>query len=242
MPELLIILLIIFASAMGTITGFGTSTIMMPVLMIFFPTSEALLFVSMIHWFNAIWRLIAFRKGFHLKLVLAYGLVGIIAAYFGAKTFFAIDENLVKKVIASFLIFYSFFLYFKPSFQMKFNTFNAMIAGSISGFIAGLIGMGGSIRGAFLSAFNFEKAVYLANAALILVLIDSSRMLTYINQGLSFENLLGLSWLWIGLAIFASFVGVQLGKLGVDKIPQKSFRVFIAIFLLIIGIELLIGL
>ena len=234
----MIISLIIFASAMGTITGFGTSTIMMPVLMIFFPTAEALLFVSMIHWFNAIWRLIAFRKGFHLKLVLVYGLVGIVAAHFGAKAFFAIDEELVKKVIASFLIFYSFFLYFKPSFQMKFNTFNAALAGSISGFIAGLIGMGGAIRGAFLSAFNFEKAVYLANAALILVLIDSSRMLTYINQGLSFENLLGMTWQWILASIFASFVGVQIGKFAVNKIPQRFFRVIIAGFLLIIGIKL----
>lgn len=238
MSELLIILLIIFASAMGTVSGFGTSTIMMPILMMFFPTAQALLFVSMIHWFNAIWRLIAFRKGFHLKLVLSYGIVGIIAAHFGAKTFFSIDEELVKKIIACFLVFYSAFLYFKPSFQMKFNTLNSAIAGSISGFIAGLIGMGGSIRGAFLTAFNFEKAVYLANAALILVLIDSSRMLTYLSQGLSFNNLLNMNMTWLLISIFASFVGVQIGKYVVDKIPQRFFRPVIAIFLFAIAIKL----
>ena len=238
MPESLIITLIVFASALGTITGFGTSTIMMPVLMMFFPTAEVLLFVSMIHWFNAIWRLIAFRKGFHLKLVLSYGLFGIVAAHFGAKAFFTIDEELVKKLIACFLLFYSFFLYFKPSFQLKFNIFNSAIAGSISGFIAGLIGMGGAIRGAFLSAFNFEKAVYLANAALILVLIDSSRLLTYLNQGLSFNNILGMSNMKIFLAILASFIGVQLGKYAVNKIPQKFFRFIIAIFLFVVALKL----
>jgi uncharacterized membrane protein YfcA len=238
--EALIISLIIFASAMGTVTGFGTSTIMMPILMMFFPTAEALLFVSMIHWFNAIWRLISFRKGFHIKLVLSYGIVGIIAAHFGAKTFFLIDENIVKKIIATFLIIYSCFLYMQPSFKMKFNSFNAAVAGSISGFIAGLIGMGGAIRGAFLSAFNFEKTIYLANAALILVLIDSSRMLTYLNQGMDFNNMLGLSKISILLAIFASFIGVRIGKYAVEKIPQKTFRNIIAIFLLVIGIKLFI--
>ena len=208
--------------------------------MVFFPTAEALLFVSMIHWFNAIWRLIAFREGFHIKLVLSYGIVGIIAAHFGAKTFFVIDEDLVKKVIAGFLLFYSFFLYFKPSFRLKFTMFNSAIAGSISGFIAGLIGMGGSIRGAFLSAFNFEKTVYLANAALILVLIDSSRMATYVSQGLSFENLLGMSWTQIFTSIACSFIGVQIGKRIVTNIPQKFFRIVIAVFLLAIGIKLLV--
>lgn len=238
MNFLSIIALIILASAMGTVSGFGTSTIMMPILMVFFPTAEALLFVSMIHWFNAIWRLITFRKGFHLKLVLSYGLVGIVAAHFGAKAFFQIDEHLVERVIAVFLLFYSFFLYFKPSFKLKFNIYNSALAGSISGFIAGLIGMGGAIRGAFLSAFNFEKTVYLANAALILVLIDSSRLVTYLNQGLSFNNLLGLSTMEILYAIFASFVGVQIGKVAVNKIPQRFFRVIIAVFLFAIAIKL----
>lgn len=238
MPESLIIALIIFASALGTVSGFGTSTIMMPILMMFFPTGEALLFVSMIHWFNAIWRLIAFRKGFHLKLVLSYGLFGIVAAHFGAKTFFAIDEELVKKGIACFLFFYSIFLYFKPSFQLKFNVYNSAMAGTLSGFIAGLIGMGGAIRGAFLSAFKFEKAVYLANAALILVLIDSSRLLTYLNQGMTFNNLLGMSLSMILVSIFASFVGVQIGKIAVNKIPQKFFRFVIAIFLFLVALKL----
>lgn len=141
-------------------------------------------------------------------------------------------------MIAVFLLFYSFFLYFKPSFKLKFNIYNSALAGSISGFIAGLIGMGGAIRGAFLSAFNFEKTVYLANAALILVLIDSSRLVTYLNQGLSFNNLLGLSTMEILYAIFASFVGVQIGKVAVNKIPQRFFRVIIAVFLFAIAIKL----
>ena len=99
---LLLLGLILLASLLGTITGFGTSTIMMPVLMFYYPTPEVLLFVSIIHWFNALWRLILFRQGFDLKLVMSFGLVGIIAAYYGSQTFFLVDENLIEKIIAGF--------------------------------------------------------------------------------------------------------------------------------------------
>ncbi|MDA0772814.1 MAG: sulfite exporter TauE/SafE family protein [Cyanobacteria bacterium] len=232
--------LIFIASLLGTITGFGTSTIMMPVLMFYYPTAEVLFFVSIIHWFNALWRLILFRKGFDLKLVMSFGLVGMIAAYFGAKTFFVVDEVLIKKSIAVFLFAYAIFLGLNPKFKISFNYFTGALGGALSGFVAGIFGMGGAIRGAFLSAFDLPKAVYLANSALLLMLIDSSRLLTYFNQGLRFDHLLGLSYMDLALCISVSFVGVQAGKMIVDKIPQEKFRIGIAMFLLLIAVKLFV--
>lgn len=233
-----IIGLIFIASLLGTVTGFGTSTIMMPVLIFYYPTAEALFFVSIIHWFNALWRLIFFRKGFDLKLVMSFGLVGIFAAYFGAKTFFTIDPELIKKIIAGFLFAYAIFLALNPKFKITFSYLTGGLGGLASGFVAGIFGMGGAIRGAVLSAFNLPKEVYLANSALLLMLIDSSRLYGYFSQGLSLENLLGLSYLQLALCVAMSFAGVQAGKMIVDKIPQEKFRIGIAIFLLLIALRL----
>lgn len=237
----LLFLLIFTASLLGTITGFGTSTMMMPVLLFFYPTEEVLLFVSLVHWINAAWRLMVFRTGFDLKLVLSFGLVGIVAAYFGAKSFFVVDEVLIEKTIAVFLFAYAVFLWFNPQFKIKFSYWTGSLAGMLSGFVAGIFGMGGAIRGAFLSAFNLEKQVYLANSALLLMLIDTARITTYLNQGLSFENILGLAWWQFALSLFMAMAGVQAGKLVVGKIPQEKFRLGIAIFLLLIAIKLYLG-
>ena len=235
---LLLGLLILIASILGTITGFGTSTIMMPVLMFYYPTAEVLFFVSIIHWFNALWRLILFRKGFDLKLVMSFGLVGMIAAYFGAKTFFIVDEVLIRKSIAGFLFAYAVFLGLNPKFKISFNYFTGSIGGALSGFVAGIFGMGGAIRGAFLSAFNLPKAIYLANSALLLILIDSSRLYSYFQEGLKLDNLLGLSYIDLLVCVLVSFAGVQSGKMIVDKIPQDKFRIGIALFLLVIAVKL----
>lgn len=158
----LLIPLVFLASGVGTVTGFGTSTIMMPVLMFFFPTVEVLVFVSIIHWANALWRLILFRKGFDVKLVMSFGLCGIAAAYLGAKSFFMVDEVLMQKFISVFLFLYAAYLLLKPSFEVQYDMPTASAAGAISGFVAGIFGMGGAIRGAFLTAFNLPKDVYLA--------------------------------------------------------------------------------
>lgn len=49
MDMVLIAILTFFASGIGTLTGFGTTTIMVPVLLSFVPLAEALLFVGIIH-------------------------------------------------------------------------------------------------------------------------------------------------------------------------------------------------
>src|SRR3989344_2543905 len=61
-----IALLTLIAATVGTITGFGTSTLMIPVLAKFFPPVEAIFLVAIIHWFGDVWKVTLFRKGFNV--------------------------------------------------------------------------------------------------------------------------------------------------------------------------------
>lgn len=236
-----ILLLILISSAIGTITGFGTSTIMLPILLMNYDPADALLFVSVIHVFNALWRLILFNKGFDSKLVISFGLTGIIAAYFGAKVFFMIDENLITKVMAGFLMLYAIFLWKNPHFKINFSWSTGIFAGLSSGFIAGLFGMGGTIRAAFLTAFDLPKLTYLANSALLLMMVDISRLVAYLEEGQSINNLLGLSYIQVLLCIIVSFFGVKLGDILVGRIPEEKFRLVISGFLVLVSVKLMLG-
>ncbi len=234
-----LITLIIFASAAGTITGFGTSTIMMPIVLIFYPLSEAIVFITIIHWFNAIWRLLHFRRGFNKRLILTFGISGIITAIIGAKIVFIADEQLLTQIVAIFLILYSIFLFKNPHFELSFNKRTGIIGGAISGLVSGLSGMGGAIRCAFLAAYNLPKEIYLANSALLLAVIDTSRLATYFYEVQGIGSLLGLGYVGASICVLSSFIGVDLGKRIVDKIPQEKFRIGIALFLFAIAIKLL---
>ncbi len=230
-------LLCYIASALGTISGFGTSTIMMPLVMLYYPLQDSLFFVSILHWVNGITRLFLFREGFDLKLILSFGLAGMLASFYGAHLAFQIDEAKLMDYVAYFLIAYSVFLVFSPKFKIRFKLNVGLGFGLISGFLAGLFAMGGAIRAAFLAAFDLPKAVYLANSALILVLIDSTRLFTYISEGASYSKICTTSILF--LYILFSIFGVKTGELLVHRIPQTQFRYGIALMLCLLGLKLI---
>ncbi len=235
MSILYIALLTLIASTVGTITGFGTSTILIPILLIFFPHAEVIFLVAIIHWFGNLWKVLLFRKGLNLRLFILFGVVGLIASYIGAYISIGSNEQMFLRVLGIFLVIYASFLIFKSHFKIPAVNAAALTGGALSGFFAGMFGIGGAIRSMFLSAFNLPKEVYIATAGAIGLLVDSTRIITYFIGGVVLPGIF-----WYGLLVFIpiSFLGAKIAKHIVDKIPQDKFRSVIAIFLLLIGIKL----
>jgi len=233
----LFLCIVIIASCIGTMTGFGTSTIMVPIVLLFYPVPQTLLFVGIIHWFGNIWKLILFRKGFQWKLILSFGVPGIVASFLGASLVFNIPGIILSQILGTFLICYVIYLFLKSSFKIKPSLLTGACGGALSGFFAGVFGIGGAVRGLFLTAFDLPKEVYIATAGAIALFIDTTRLTTYFLKGARLEQLL----LW-GLLIFipASFLGAKIAKHIVDKIPQEHFRKVVAVFLLLVGIKLIL--
>ena len=237
MEILYIAILTLIAAAIGTITGFGTSTLMIPVLVIFFPPVEAIFLVSIIHWFGNIWKVAFFRSGFNLRLLLLFGAVGLITSYLGAYISLGANGQILLRLLGTFLGGYALFLLFQSKFKIPAGNLTAVSGGALSGFFAGMFGIGGAIRSAFLTAFDLPKAVYIATAGAIGLLVDSTRIITYFTGGATLPK-----ELWYGLLLFIpiSFVGAQIAKKFVDKIPQNKFRIVIAVFLFVIGLKLIV--
>jgi uncharacterized membrane protein YfcA len=236
--ELLYITILTFvASGVGTLSGFGTSTIMVPVLLVFYPLPQTLLFVGIIHWCGDIWKMILFWRGFQWKLVLGFGVTGIAASLVGARMVFTASDAALSRILGGFLAAYVVFLFLKPAFKTPKTTASAMMGGALSGFFAGVFGIGGAVRGAFLSAFDLPKAVYIATAGAIAFVIDTTRISIYLSSGVRLETLLVYGLL---LFIPASFIGAFAAKRIVDRIPQKRFRLVIAAFLFLVALKLLL--
>jgi uncharacterized membrane protein YfcA len=233
----LILFLVIIASGIGTMTGFGTSTIMVPVMLLFYPVPQTLFFVGIIHFFGNVWKLLLFRKGVRWRLILSFGVPGIVATYLGASLVFNISAIVLSKILGCFLILYVVYLLAKSSFKVKPNLIFGACGGALSGFLAGVFGIGGAVRGLFLTAFDLPKAVYIATAGSIALFIDATRLTTYFKNGARLPTLL-----LYGLPLFipASFLGAASARRIVDKIPQEHFRKIIAVFLLLVGIKLLL--
>lgn len=229
--------LTLFAATIGTITGFGTSTLMIPMLVIFFSPVEAIFLVAIIHWFGNVWKITLFRKGFNLRLVALFGIIGFGTSYLGAFVSLGANEQILLRLLGMFLAGYALFLVFQSKFKIPAGNMTALSGGALSGFFAGMFGIGGAIRSMFLSAFDLPKAVYIATAGAIGIMIDSARIITYFTGGVALPR-----ELWYGLFLFIpiSFLGAQIAKKIVDKIPQNKFRAVVAVFLFAIGLKLII--
>ncbi len=230
-------IIVLLAGIIGATTGFGASTVMIPVVILFYPMPETLLFVGIIHCFGNLWKIVFFRRGFRWKIIIGFGIPGIIASLLGALLVFNISSILLSRILAIFIVVYVVYLFVNPEFKVKSNMVSAITGGLLSGFMAGIFGIGGAVRSLFLSAFNLPKEVYIVTGAAIAIVIDITRLFTYISRG---SHLSGMAMLGMFLFIPMSFLGAAIAKIIVNKIPQKYFRIVIAVFLLIMAGKLLL--
>lgn len=230
-------LLTVFASTIGTMTGFGTSTIMVPVLAFFLPPIEVIFLVAIIHWFGDLWKITIFRSGINLKLIALFSASGILTSFVGAYITLGADQDILLRVLGALTSLYAIFLFVEKKFRIPANAGTALGGGALSGFFAGMFGVGGTIRGAFLSAFNLPKAVYIATAGAIGIIVDSTRIVAYFTGGATLPSYLGYGLL---LFIPLSFLGANIAKKIIDRIPQEKFRFVISAFLLLVGLKLLL--
>lgn len=230
-------LLTLFASAVGTATGFGTSTVMIPVMVLFAPLPVALLFVGIVHLAGDIWKVVFFRRGADWKLILGFGISGIAAGYLGATLSFLAVALPLKRILGGFLIFYVFFLFSHRRWKLSKTTTTAVGGGLLSGVCAGFFGVGGAVRGAFLTAFDLSPEVYIFTSGMIALFIDLTRIGRYLQGGTRLESDLLIALL---VAIPVSLLGAYLAKRLLDRVPKRHFRIFVVIFLALIGVQLII--
>jgi uncharacterized membrane protein YfcA len=148
-----------------------------------FPLPVTLLFAGTIHWFGDIWKMLFFRSGVRWRLLLLFGAPGLIASYIGASLIVTMPEATLARLLGAFLLAYVGWLTFNPKWQLPERNVTALSGGALSGFFAGIFGVGGAVRGAFLSAYNLPKEVYLFISGAIALVVDSTRLVTYWSAG-----------------------------------------------------------
>ncbi len=237
LEPLSILILTYIASTTGAITGFGSSTIMVPVLSLFLPVPMVLLFVGIIHLSGNIWKSLLFRRGIIWGLVLGFGISGLIGSWIGASFSLETSSGRAREILGIFLIGYVFFLFFRPRWKLPQREITTIGGGLLAGISAGFFGMGGAIRSAFLAAFDLPKETYIFTSALIALCIDVTRISTYIAGGISISHWLFLTLI---LCIPISLGGTYTGKKILDKIPQGIFRKIVGCSLGIIGFILIL--
>ncbi|GAB4315024.1 MAG: sulfite exporter TauE/SafE family protein [Methanobacteriaceae archaeon] len=230
MDEIFFFMAAFLAEIMGTMAGFGSSTIFLPLALFFVDLPTALILVAFFHVFGNLSRVTFFRQSINIKLILLFGVPSVILTVIGAYLVPFISQEILKFILGISLIILSLF---KPDLKFPATVNVSILGGSISGFLAGLIGTGGALRGAFLMSFNLKKSQYIATAAIIALAVDLTRIPIYFSEGFLEPNF----YFFLPILFLISVAGSYIGKKIVNKIPQKYFKKFVLNIIILISLK-----
>lgn len=231
--ELIVFYILLFvAEVLGTLGGFGSSMLLVPLISYFFGFQQALLITAGIHVISNIWKVILFKHGLNKQLIITFGIPSVLAVILGALLSAYLNEVLANALLGAFLLSVSLFLFFKPNYAVKPTTPNMIVGGTLAGFTAGLLGTGGAIRGVCLAAYAVEANIFIATSAIIDLGVDTSRFIVYLAEKPIDYSLLRLIWPVVLISLAGNFGGKWL----LTKISQQVFKK------IVLGLVLLTGL
>ncbi len=225
-------LLAFVAEVIGTISGFGSSILFVPLASMFFDFKAVLAITAVFHVFSNLSKIYLFRTGIQKDIVIKLGIPAVIFVIIGALLTNIIPQKEIELWMNFVLILLSVFLIFNSDKKLEQSDKNLIVGGISSGFLAGLVGTGGAIRGLVLAAFSLEKDSFLATSALIDLGVDFSRAIVYVSSGYFLKEFL----IFIPFLILISIAGSYTGKLVLNKIPQKYFRYVVLVVIISISI------
>lgn len=223
--------LALLAEILGTLGGFGSSIFFIPIATYFLDFQSALGITAIFHVSSNLSKIALFRHGFNKQLIFNFGIPAVLAVIVGALLSNRVNVKYLEIVMAVFLIVTGVLLLLFSKFKIQANRMNAFAGGTASGFVAGLIGTGGAIRGLVLAGYDLNTDVFIATSAAIDLGIDLSRSGIYALNGFVHKHDLYI----IPVMLLVSFIGTFLGKLLLKKFSQAQFRTMVLLLIILTG-------
>ncbi|MGC8750444.1 sulfite exporter TauE/SafE family protein [Hydrotalea sp.] len=228
----LFILLALLAEIAGTVGGFGSSLFFVPIASYFLDFHSVLGITALFHVSSNLSKIAFFRKGVNVMLIIYLGIPAVLFVLAGAWLTQFIATKILEIFLSIFLIVVSLvFLYFNNIF-VRPTKLNAITGGTLSGFIAGLVGTGGAIRALVFSAFQLKTEVFIATSAVVDLAIDASRSFVYWHNGFVHAHDLYL----IPILLLVSIAGTFIGKKILQYVSESLFKKIVLFLILLTGV------
>jgi uncharacterized protein len=231
-----LMIMVFLAEFIGTIVIFGSSAIFLPVVLRFLNKSQSLGILSFFQVISNLFKIGFFFKKIDYKVLLYFGLPSIIMVLISSRLSIYVDGTLFKMILGWILLILIGLETFK-NVNLPKNHITEFLGGIISGFVSGLIGTGGAIRGYFLYNFKLSKEVLIATYCIIDLSGDFVRLLVYIYNGYFDSKVIYYLPFTILSVLIANILGITILKF----LPIKLFNRIILITLFVLAISLILN-
>lgn len=234
--EYLIILAVgLVAGTISGIAGFGSSIMLMPVLVIAFGPREAVPVMAVAALMANASRIVVWWREVDWRVTLAYSVTGIPAAALGARTLLTLPPRIVEAALGI------FFLAMIPARRallarnIRLKLWHMAVVGLGIGYLTGIVVSTGPINTPFFLAYGLTKGAYIATEA-------AGSLATYVTKALVFRSFgaLPAPAIFKGLIVGSSLmVGSLVAKRYVLRLDHEQFRLLMDGLLVVAGITML---
>ncbi len=223
------------AGTLSGIVGFGSSIMLMPVLVLVFGPLQAVPIMAVAALMANLSRIMVWWRDIDWRATAVYSATGIPAAALGARTLLVLPPRLMEGTLGA------FFLLMIPARRallesnFKLQLWHLAVIGAVIGFLTGIVVSTGPINAPFFLAYGLVKGAYLATEA-------AGSLAVYVSKALVFRSFgaLPLDAIIKGLIIGSSLMaGSFLAKRFVLKLDADHFRTLMDGLLLLSGLTML---
>ncbi|HEY3178594.1 MAG TPA: sulfite exporter TauE/SafE family protein [Casimicrobiaceae bacterium] len=225
----------LIAGVVGGIVGFGSSIMLMPVLVVAFGPQQAVPIMAIAAIMTNLSRIVVWWRDVDWRACTAYSITGVPAAVLGARTLLVLPPRIVDVALGAFFIAMVPLRHFIATRELRLNLWHLATIGGVVGFITGIVATTGPITVPVFLAYGLVKGAFLATEA-------AGSLAIYVAKSITFRSLgaLPLDALVRGLITGSSLMaGTLVAKRVVVKLPAERFRVLMDGLLLVSGASML---
>jgi uncharacterized protein len=223
------------AGTIGGIVGFGSSIMLMPVLVVAYGPRQAVPIMAIGSVMANLSRILAWWRDVDWRACAAYSVTAIPAAAVGARTLLVLPSNLVEIALGAFFILMIPARRWLAVHDLRLRLWHLAVIGLAIGFVTGIVVTTGPISAPVFLAYGLVKGAFIATEAAGSLAIYASKSVTFRTLGA-----LPPDAIYKGLIAGASLMlGAFIAKRFVLKIPPQRFRLMMEGLMLVSGLAML---
>ena len=223
-------------AVIGGVAGFGTATIVLPLLVWAMGIHDAVPVLTVTQVTTNLSRVLFNRKELVLPVAGWFVLGAVPMAVLGGVLFATAPAGALVRVVGVFLLLTVVYRHSPWSKNQTIKLRGFFPLGLVTGFLSAVIGTVGPFSAPFFLAYGLVKGSYVGTEALASVAMHATKLSVYGGY-----SLLGSRSLAIGLGLgVVTFIGSYIGKKVLDRVPEAVFRYIIEGVLVVAGLQFLI--
>jgi uncharacterized membrane protein YfcA len=232
------VLILAFGLVAGTISGivgFGSSIMLMPVLVIAFGPLQAVPVMAIASIMANLSRVLVWWRDVDWRACAAYSVTGIPAAALGARTLVALPPRLVEIALGVFFIAMIPARRRLAAGNWRLRLSHLAVIGLFVGFLTGIVVSTGPITAPIFLAYGLVKGAFLSTEAAGSLAVYLAKSATFRALGVLPEDVV-VKGVTTGASLM---VGAFVAKRFVLRIPPERFRLLMDALMLASGLAML---